>query len=188
MRARIGIGAAAVLAVSAMVMAAELKSGLEPGKAIGAFDVVKIAGAANDGVKEGAQLCYRCKYGARPMVMVFTRDAAAVAKLTKELDAAVAKNADKQLKAFVNVMAADREAAEAAAKKFAAEAKPDQVPVVVPVEFDNGPGDYGINPEATVTVIVASGSKVTANFAFGKGELNDAGVKKVLESVGKIVN
>ena len=50
------------LVAGAVAVAAELKSGLEPGKLIGPFDVVKCAGP-DDNVKVGAELCYRCKYG-----------------------------------------------------------------------------------------------------------------------------
>ena len=63
----------AVLAVSGLSVSAEdLKSGLKEGDAIGAFDVTKCAGAAEDKVEVGANLCYRCKNGRRPQVMVFT--------------------------------------------------------------------------------------------------------------------
>jgi hypothetical protein len=166
----------------------ELKSGLQPGQAIGAFDVLKCAGATDDGVKVGAQLCYRCKYGARPMVMVFSRSSAEpVVKLAKELDAAVAKNSDKQLKAFVNLLGNDREQAEATAKQIGEQNKLANVPVVVPVEFENGPDDYGINPKAEVTVLVAKGGKVTASHAFGKGELNDKTIASVVAETQKLV-
>jgi hypothetical protein len=49
---------AALLAGAATAGAADLKSGLQEGSFVGAFDVVKCAGA-DDGVREGRQLCYR---------------------------------------------------------------------------------------------------------------------------------
>ena len=51
--------AAVFLASAATAGAEELKSGLQVGDFVGAFDVVKCAGAEDDGVKEGRQLCYR---------------------------------------------------------------------------------------------------------------------------------
>ncbi len=51
--------AAVFLASVATAGAEELKSGLQAGDFVGAFDVVKCAGAEDDGVKEGRQLCYR---------------------------------------------------------------------------------------------------------------------------------
>lgn len=176
------------LALAAGVaVAAELKSGLEPGKLIGPFDVVKCAGP-DDNVKVGSELCYRCKYGARPMVMVFSRSTDdKVASLVKKLDGAVAANSSKQLAAFVNLLGSDREALEAKAKEFSASTKASNVPLVVPVEFENGPADYGINPTADVTVIVAKGGKVTANHGFAKGALDDAAIATVLKDAEALV-
>ena len=189
MKSLISLSVALALAAGAsLAIAAEIKSGLEPGAVIGAFDVLKCAGATDDGVKVGAQLCYRCKYGTRPMVMVFARTPGEpVAKLAQELDSAVAKNSDKQLKAFVNLLGSDREQMEAAAKELGTKNKLANVPVVVPVEFENGPDNYGINPKADVTVIVAKGGKVTANHAFAKGELNEKSIEKILAEVPKLV-
>ena len=153
----------AVVALSCVsVSAEELKSGLAAGEGIGAFQVVKVAGAEGDGLAEkGDQLCYRCKYGPRPQVMVFTRKTdGEVANLTKELNSAVAANSEKKLAAFVNVLNADKGAAEKGAADLAAHADVKNVPVVVPVESENGPANYGLNPDAEVTVIIANKSKV----------------------------
>jgi hypothetical protein len=181
--------AAAILASATAVGAEELKSGLQPGQPIGAFDVLKCSGATDDGVKVGTQLCYRCKYGARPMVMIFSRSTAEpVVQLARQLDQAVEKNSGKQLKAFVNLLGSDREQMEVAAKSLGEKNKLANVPVVVPVEFENGPDDYGINPKAEVTVLVAKGGKVTASHAFNKGELNEKAIEKVLSEVPKLVS
>lgn len=183
------VAALSLVLATSVTNGEELKSGLQPGQPIGAFDVLKCAGAADDGVKVGAQLCYRCKYGSRPMVMVFSRSSAEpVVKLAKELDAAVAKNSDKQLKAFVNLLGSDREQIETTAKQIGEKNKLANVPVVVPVEFENGPDDYGINPKAEVTVLVAKGGKITASHAFAKGELNDKAVASVVAEAQKLVS
>ena len=179
---------AALLVAGSIVAAAELKSGLQPGEAIGAFDVVKCAGAEKDGVDLGDQLCYRCKYGARPMVIVFARHADAhLGILAKRLDKVVAKHADQQLSAFINILGEDRDAAEAAAKEFAAAQGVENLPVVVPVEFTNGPADYGINPEAEVTIILAKNSKVVANHAFAAADLNEEALKAVAADMPKLL-
>ena len=47
------------LAMVAAAGAAELECGLKIGDAIGAFQVTKCAGAVNDNVPVGEQLCYR---------------------------------------------------------------------------------------------------------------------------------
>ena len=176
----------AVVALSCVsVSAEELKSGLAAGEGIGAFQVVKVAGAEGDGLAEnGDQLCYRCKYGPRPQVMVFTRKTdGEVANLTKELNSAVAANSEKKLAAFVNVLNADKGAAEKGAADLAAHADVKNVPVVVPVESENGPANYGLNPDAEVTVIIANKSKVVASMGFAAGKLDAAAVSEVLKQV-----
>lgn len=177
---------AAVAVMASGTLAAELKSGLEPGKNIGAFYVVKCAGSEADGVKIGDNLCYRCKYGTQPMVMVFARTADDnLAKLTKQLSKAVEENSGKRLAAFVNLIGDDEAALQSAAKQFGAKAKADNVPIVVPDEFENGPTDYRINEEADVTVIIATGGKVVASHGVSKGGLDGKTIAAIIADVPK---
>jgi hypothetical protein len=181
---------AALVAVTCLssASAGELKSGLQPGKRIGPFYVTKVAGATEDGVEKGDNLCYRCKYGGRPMVMVFTRDTGKqVQGLVKQLDKLVAKHTEEELKAFVNVLAEDKKEAEKTAKQLVTKTKAEQVPSVVPNEFENGPDDYGINPKADVTIILANGGTVVANHAFTKGQLNKKSLKAVLSDLAELI-
>jgi hypothetical protein len=169
------------------VSAEEIKSGLQAGALIGAFDVTKLAGAEDDGVATGDNLCYRCKNGGRPQVMVFTRSSnEQVVKLVQKLDEALGQNSSKQLRAFVNVLGEDKSSAAKDAKKLAAASKAKAVPFVVPNEFENGPGDYGLNTKAAVTVILAEGGKVKANHAFASAK--DVAVDSVIADLAKILN
>ena len=60
MRVMLSVGlAAAVVATAGVARSEEFKSGLPVGTPVEAFDVVKCGGAADDGVKVGAELCYR---------------------------------------------------------------------------------------------------------------------------------
>ncbi len=129
----------AVLMMATSVFAAEVKSGLQAGADIGAFYVKKVAGAEDDGVKTNANLCYRCKNGKRPQVMVFTRSSdAKVVNLIDQLDAAITKNESKQLRAFVNVLGDSRNAANKGVKTIASSSKAKHVPFVLPNEYENG--------------------------------------------------
>lgn len=180
--------AAAVAFSAAVALAGDVKSGLQSGDKIGAFIVTKCAGADEDGVAVGKELCYRCKYGSRPQVMVFTRTTSGeVAELAKKLNNAVSENQDKQLSAFINVLGHDKSSAEKSAKSLASDAKTDKVPVVVPVENENGPADYGINPDAEVTVIVANRGTVVASEGFGPGKFNKAALSTVLDDVKSVL-
>ncbi|MGN6136665.1 MAG: hypothetical protein ACTHOU_19455 [Aureliella sp.] len=177
----------ALVGLTSFANAADIKSGLKVGEEVGPFDVTKLAGAESDGVKIGQQLCYRCRNSARPQVMVFTRSSdEKVVAFVKKLDAELAKNSDKQLRAFVNYLGENKDSAAEAAKKLCATTKVSNVPFVVPNEFENGPEDYGLNSKAEVTVLVAKDGKVTANHAFASAK--DLDVDSIIKDVEKTVN
>ena len=177
----------ALFASVSLVSAEEIKSGLQAGDFIGPFNVTKLAGAEGDGVAVGANLCYRCKNGGRPQVMVFTRSSdKQVVELVQKLDKSLNENSTKNLRAFVNVMGDDKASAKKEAKKLAANSKAKEVPFVVPNEVENGPGDYGLNQKAAVTVILAAGGEVKANHAFASAK--DVAVDAVIADLAKILN
>lgn len=177
----------ALVAGTSLVSAEETKSGLQKGEMIGAFYVTKLAGAKEDGVDVGKNLCYRCKNGGRPQVVIFTRSShKAVIDLVKQLDAAIVKNEDKQLRAFVNYLGDEKASAKSDAEKLAKVSETSNVPFVLPNEFENGPEDYGINPKAEVTIIMAKGGKVEANYAAGSAK--DLKVDAVIADLNKILN
>ncbi len=178
--------AIALLAGASLVSADETKSGLQKGEQIGAFYVTKLAGAEKDGVEVGKNLCYRCMNGGRPQVIIFTRSAdAKVVDLVKQLDSAIPKNKEKELRGFVNFLGDEQSAAKADADKVAKASKAENVPFVLPNEFENGPADYGINPKAEVTIIVAKGGEVKANYAAASAK--DLKVEKVIADLEKIL-
>lgn len=175
------------LASTSAVVAGEIKSGPQPGDSLGAFMVTKCAGAEDDGVEVGQNLCYRCRNGKRPQVVVFTRSTdPKVMELLQKLDKAVAENEDEKLRTFVNLLGEDKEELSATAKKVAADSKTKNVPVVVPNEFENGPEDYGINAKAAVTIVLASDLGVKASHAVESA--NDLNVEAVISDISKILN
>jgi hypothetical protein len=120
--------------------------------------------------------------------MIFARKADDhLASLVKQLDKAVADNQGKRLSAFVNLLGDDREALEADAAKFASENKIENIPIVVPVEFENGPANFGINPEAETTVMLYVGITVKANHALAADGLDKEAAKAILEDLPKIL-
>ena len=164
----------------------ELKSGPQSGDSLGAFYVTKVAGAEDDGIEEGQNLCYRCRNGSKPQVVVFTRSTnPKVAALVRRLDKAVAENESSKLRVFVNLLGDDKDELTDEAKKFAVASKAKNVPIVVPNEFENGPDNYGINSDAEVTITLASDSNVKASHAFAKAK--DVDIDSVLTDLGKIL-
>jgi hypothetical protein len=173
---------AAVFCVSFANAGEKVKSGLQAGKPIGAFYVTKVAGAEEDGVKVGDNLCYRCRNGARPQVMVFTRSTDKnVVKLIESLDKVIASSTDQDVRAFVNILGENKDEASESAAKFAKSTKAKNVPIVVPNEAENGPDNYGLNAKAEVTIIIANKSKVSANVAVASAK--DLDIDAVVASV-----
>ncbi|KAA5541037.1 hypothetical protein FYK55_19255 [Roseiconus nitratireducens] len=171
-------------AVSASAATTE---GLEQGDPIGAFYVTKVAGAEDDGVEQGEQLCYRCKYGSRPMVMVFARDTGDnVQKLVKEIDSAVTANQEAELKGLLTLLGDDAAKLKESAAKVAKTSNAKNVPVVVAKDNVTGPASYKINEKAAVTVVVANDSQVVATHKFDTADSVDVAaimgeVKKMLK-------
>ncbi len=189
MKALITLSLTALLLLSVSTLnAAELKSGLQPGDLVPAFDVEKCGGAVNDGKEVGANFCYRCMLGNKPVVMVFARKAdPQLASLVKELDKQVTKNADQKLSSFVNLIGKDQAGLKAQAKEFAAKNQVENVALVVPQDNENGPAEFNISPEAEVTVTIYRNGKVVASHAVGAGELDAAEIKHIIADTGKIL-
>lgn len=144
------------------VKAAEVASGLKPGKAPAAFQVQDVTGPA-----AGTKLCYRCRYGGNPVVAVFTHKIDdKVTALVKKVDEEVAKNKDKRMKAFVVLLTDDPDHAESKLKALAEKNKIENVPLTI---FDGpmGPPDYQLSDKADVTVLMWVKSDVKVNHAFG---------------------
>lgn len=173
----------ALCAAAGLVVAADIKSGLEPGESPAAFNVKDITGPS-----KGTSLCYRCQYGAKPVACVFTREINdQVKSLVSEIDAKVGANKDKNMSAFVVLLTDDADAGAKQLEKLAADAKIKNVPLTV---FDGnaGPGDYKIAKDAGVTVMMWNKSRVQVNHAFAPGKLTSNDVKQVVGDTSKILN
>jgi hypothetical protein len=176
----------AVSFAGAAVAEEKLKSGPQVGDKIEAFNVTKCAGAEDDGVEVGKNLCYRCRNSSKPQVIVFTRSTdPKVAELLRKLDTAIIEHEGEQLRSFVNLLGEDQEQLSETARKFAAASKTSHIPFVVPNEFENGPDNYGINPKAAVTIVMASDLGVKANHAVA--DVKELDVEAVLKDIEKII-
>lgn len=165
------------------LIAAELKSGLQPGEPLPAYNVRDCTGPS-----EGKTLCYRCKFGSRPVVNIFAREMTpAVVALVKEIDGVVGKNEEKKMAAFVTLLTNDPDKDEATLKAIAKkEGGLKNVPLTV---FDGvaGPDDYKIAEKADLTVMMWVDGKVKVSHAFAKGEFKVANAKAVVADTKKIL-
>ena|SRR5215469_1747562 len=120
--------------------------------------------------------------------MIFSKKSdAALASLVKQLDGLIEEHKDAKLKAFVNLLGDDRDKLEKQAAKLVDDQKIKNIPVVVPVEYEDGPANYGLNPDAGLTVLFYRRMEVKTSRAFGASEFTKDQVSKLLEDVSKIV-
>ncbi len=176
------LAGALVVALMGSVVAAELESGLKVGTSPGAYNVKDITGPS-----AGKSLCYRCQYGARPVVNVFARSVNDdLAKLVKEIDGVVEKNKEKNMKAFLVVLAEDADKIAPALEEMAKKNGIKNVPLTI-FDGSTGPESYNISKDADVTVLMWNKSKVEANVALEKGKLNESTAKKIVAETEKIL-
>jgi len=154
-RSLFSLVAVGVLAVGAF--AASVSSGLKPGNSVAPFDVVDVTGP-----NKGKQLCYRCQYGASPVVAAFIKaDAPEAASLVAGIQKLTQDNP--RLRSFVVFMGGQE--TKATISKIAAEKK-----ITIPVTFlPEGPkaadvASYQINPEASSTLLLWNKGEVKSNF------------------------
>lgn len=170
----------AMLAACAWVQAEEC---LNVGESVGAFNVVDVTGPS-----AGEKLCYRCRYGNRPVVSVFARKMTPeVAALTKEIDGVVGSNADKKMAAFVVMLTDQPEATESALKNVAKEQGIKNTPLTT-FEGAAGPEGYKIGQDSEVTVMMWVKGKVAVNKSFKAGELTKDAVAASVKDTAKILN
>lgn len=121
------------------------------------------------------------------MVNIFARELTPdLAGLVKAIDKTVADNKDKKMYAFVVLLTDDPDSAAKELEAFAKKHGIENTPLTI---FDNtaGPGSYKIAKDADVTVMLWRKTRVEANHAFAKGELNDEATKKIIADTSKIL-
>jgi hypothetical protein len=124
--------------------------------------------------------------GGNPVAMIFAREISdPLTSLVKAIDTATADNKDCRMGSFVVFMSADEEALEKRLKDLADKEKLQRV--VLTIDNPAGPRAYKVAKDADVTVVLYTGQVVKANYAFKKGEMKEADVKKIVGDLQKIL-
>jgi hypothetical protein len=174
-----------LLCAVAIPVLANKSDGLAPGDPIGTFYVVKVAGANDDGVEVGQDLCYRCRYGSSPMAMVFVRSTGGqVESLVKQLDALVLKHDDQRFRTLVTFLGEDTAKIQEDAEKLAKAVDAKHAAISIAKENQTGPLNYHIPADAEVTIILARDSQV---MQFVAGSADEIDVEKIVAMVGELV-
>jgi hypothetical protein len=170
------------LAAGSIVLAGDLKSGLEVGEKTDAFFV-------NDctGPNTGKSLCYRCQYGPRPVVNIFAREIdGELTALIKQIDKKVGENKNKKMAAFVVHLTDDADASSKTLKDVAKKNKIENTPLTN-FEGEAGPPKYKIAKDADITVMMWVKGRVKVNYALKKSELNKKKIKEIVADTSKIL-
>ena len=171
---------AAVLLSSVVANAGEE---LEIGAVVREFYVKDVTGPA-----AGNELCYRCRYGNRPVVSIFTREITdELATLIKEVDEVVGQNSDHDLAAFVVLLSDDAAAHEDSLKALAEEHGITNVPLTT-FDDETGPRGYKLTRDAEVTVMMWVDGELAVNETFNSDDLSEETIAGVVQSTGKILN
>lgn len=169
----------AVVTLSTMAVA----GGLEVGESVGAFYVKDVTGPS-----AGEKLCYRCRYGSKPVVSIFAREMNDdVASLVQKVDGVVGKNQSKKMAAFVVLLTDQPEAKEGDLKKVAESKKISHTPLTT---FDGltGPSSYKISPDAEVTVMMWVDGKLQVNEELRTSDLSADKIESIVGKTNKILN
>jgi hypothetical protein len=166
------------------VQAEEKSDCLKEGDGVAAFNVVDVTGPS-----AGEKLCYRCRYGSRPVVSIFARDVDdKVASLVKEVDAVVGKNKEeKKMAAFVVLLSDEPDAQTDKLKKVAEKQQIKDTPLTT-FEGTAGPPEYKIAKDAEVTVMMWVDGKVKVNQTVKKADLNKEKIAAIVKDTSKILN
>jgi hypothetical protein len=155
----------------------EIKSGLQRGEEVSAWNPIHVAGP-----DKGTRICPVCTYLEKPAVVIFTRDGNNAAALAERLEKLVTANERKNLKGFVVVLDSTPEKI----AKMAADKRIAKIGLCFPdprTKAKDLGERYKVNSKAVNTIIVYKDYKVTANFVnldARQFERIEAAVKQIL--------
>lgn len=172
------------LAFSAVAESADIRSGLVVGSYPKAYSVTDVTGpAAGNGL-----LCYRCRYGAQPVVNIFANKMDEnVVKLIKQIDSIVGKNRDEKMAAFVVLLSDQPETQTENLKTVASKNALTHTPLTVYSDSE-GPASYRLSKDADVTVMMWVDEEVKVNHALKLTDLNAEMIAAISGDTAKILN
>jgi len=168
-----------VFAASTATAAEPFASGVAVGKRPGPYSFLVATGP-----QRGQPTCYICEQKEKPAVVVFVRTLSEpLGKLLGKLDAQATAKKDEGFKVWMTQLIDNADLDPLA--KWGQKQGLKNIPIGA-FEDTDGPPAYTLHRDADITVMLFVREKVTANFAFKSGELNDMKIAKVLEALPKL--
>lgn len=161
---------------------AQLKSGMQVGERVSTFYVRAITGPLRN-----KSVCYVCRNGDRPVVMLFVRRMTpGLRELLKAVDTQVDEHRADGLRAFAVFFADERSDLPSAVQTLAFDEKLG-MPLTISAAAVEGPAGQNLDPAAAVTVVIYRDLKVAANFAWRDADLTAEVLPRVIEAIEQLL-
>ena len=175
--------ALSVVAVGTGAERRPLESGRAIGQPVPSFYVRAVTGPLRN-----KSVCYVCRNGSRPCVMVLFRGTSrSLAQLLKAIDKVVDRNRAEGLKGFGVLLSPDPGRAISRLQTMAFNQKV-SLPLSVATDVVGSPSCQNLHPQAEVTVVLYRRQKVVRRFGFRAKELDAAGTSRVLAGIKRLLD
>ncbi len=165
--------------------AAEARSMVMSGRMIGQM-IPSFFVRAVTGPLRNKSVCYVCRNGSRPVVMVLIQELDPELKpLLKEIDTVVDKNRATGLRSFGVFIAEEPSKAAPKLQTLAFDQKL-RLPLTVATGVVAAPACQNVHSDAAVTVVLYKNQRVVQKFAYRTGELNSSQVSNIIASVKQL--
>lgn len=155
-----------------------LQSGRPVGDPVPTFYVRAVTGPL-----QNRSVCYVCRNGARPVVMVLLRNVdREVPKLLRALDREIDRHRADGLRGFVVLLEDDLRKAVPVLQTMAFDHDLQLPLTTAPVAIETA-ACQNVHPDAAVTVVLYRNRTVKRRFAFRAGELNERSIDRIVEAV-----
>jgi hypothetical protein len=159
-----------------------LLSGPKIGSTIHQFFVRAVTGPHRN-----RSVCYVCRYGSRPVVMVLIQKSdPKIATLLKAIDAIVDDNRISGLRSF-GVLVTDESARAVPILQTMAFDDKIRMPLTAATTAIAGASCHNLHEDAATTVILYRDQQAVKNFAFEKGEISKRSIRPLIESVKQLI-
>lgn len=158
-----------------------LQSGLKVGERVSTFYVRAVTGPLKN-----RSVCYVCRNGDRPVVMLFIRQVTPELKrLLKGIDAEVDRHRAEGLRSFGVFLGGEGKELLPQVQTLAFDEMLN-LPLTIAAAPSDGSAGRSIHRDAAVTVILYREQIVTANFSYRSDELTGDEIAKVLKAVRRM--
>ncbi len=159
-----------------------LDSGRAVGQRVPSFYVRAVTGPLRN-----KSVCYVCRNGTRPCVMVIFRDLEpGLSGLLQQIDKLVDRNRAVGLRSF-GVLISNQPGQAISRLQTLAFNEKISLPLTVTTDAVSTPACQNIHPQAAVTVVLYHRQRVIRRFAFRANELKTTGTKDVLTGIRRLL-